>query len=168
VTFGGGDPENQTILSIQALQEADLDSLEVTVVAGPSNPHFEALRSTTVDSKFPIRLISNAANMPELMAGADLAISAGGSTCWELAFMGLPFLVVILAENQRAIAEGLEEVGAAVNLGWYDRITPTQIAYKLSSLAKAADVRAKLSRRGRKLVDGKGIERVLRELLTYA
>jgi spore coat polysaccharide biosynthesis predicted glycosyltransferase SpsG len=106
--------------------------------------------------------------MPELMAWADLAISAGGSTCWELAFMGLPFLVTILAKNQKAVAEGLEEVGAAVNLGWYDSITPTRLAQRLSSLAEAADVRAELSRRGRTLVDGKGKERVLRELLTYA
>ena len=48
-------------------------------------------------------------NMPELMARADVAVSAGGSTCWEVAFMGLPFLIVVLAENQEHIAKELEK-----------------------------------------------------------
>jgi len=108
ITLGGGDPNNQTLVFIRALEQMDVDALEVAVVVGPAYPHFHTLQSAVKHSKLPIRLVYNADNMPELMAWADLAISAGGSTCLEMSFMGLPALVVILAENQRAVAEDLE------------------------------------------------------------
>ena len=104
--------------------------------------------------------------MPELMAWADLAISGGGSTVMEMLFMGLPALVIILAENQRAVAEALADAGAAVNLGWYHDLSTTKIARKMTELMKATDVRSEMSQRGRNLVDGKGVERVLTRLLT--
>jgi len=123
VTLGGGDPDNQTLKVINALQEVDEDGLEAVVVVGASNPHFEALQNEAYDSCFPIRLIRNANNMAELMAWADVAVSAGGSTCWELAFMGLPNVILVLADNQRDIAEGLDDLGIAINMGWYAAVS---------------------------------------------
>ncbi|MGD8272826.1 MAG: UDP-2,4-diacetamido-2,4,6-trideoxy-beta-L-altropyranose hydrolase [Desulfobacterales bacterium] len=168
VTLGGGDADNQTLKSIQAIQESEVEGLEATVVIGPDNPNFEELNSAACGSKLPMRLISNAENMSELMAWADLAISAGGSTCCELAFMGMPVLVITIAENQRTVAEGLDQEGAVVNLGWYADITPTHISRKLSVLAKDKDLRAAMSKRGRALVDGRGNERVLKDIMAYA
>ena len=52
--------------------------------------------------------------MPEVMAGADLAIAAGGSTNWELAFLGLPSMIITVAENQSAIAQQLGKMGVTV------------------------------------------------------
>ena len=168
VTLGGSDPNNVTLKIIHSLCKIKLPGLQVKVIAGPSHSQISSLREASSAAPFPIEIVHNAHSMANVMAWADLAISAGGSTCWELAFMGLPFLVIILAENQKAVAEGLEDAGAAVNLGWHDRITPTQLLQSLLSLAEDADARAELSKRSRTLVDGKGNERVLRELLTYA
>ena len=100
-----------------------------------------------------------------VMGWADLAISAGGSTCWELAFMGVPTLAIILADNQQAIAQGLEEEGVAVNLGGYGHLSREIIARKFIEIANAASTRAQMSQRGRKLIDGKGTQRVLKDLL---
>jgi len=104
VTMGGSDPDNVTLKVIQALQQVDVDGLETIVVVGGGNPHYEELQSSVQESRFPVLLESNVTNMPELMAWADVAVSAGGSTSWELAFMGVPALVLILANNQRSIA----------------------------------------------------------------
>jgi len=92
--------------------------------------------------------------------GADFAVSAGGSTCWELAFMGLPALVIILADNQQVVAQGLDKAGAVVNLGWHHDLSVQQIAKALKNLAVAVDVRKDMIRQGRNLVDGKGIGRI--------
>lgn len=165
ITLGGGDDQNQTMRVIRALQNMEIDGLEAVVVIGPANPHMTALKSEADQSKFPIRLAYNAGNMPELMGWADLAISAGGSTCWELAFMGVPTLAIILAGNQQAIVEGLEEEGVAVNLGDYGPLSREVIARKIFEIAKTASTRAQMARRGRKLIDGKGTERVLKNLL---
>ena len=136
------------------------------MVAGAAHPCLAVLESETDQSKVPIRLTYNARNMPELMDWADLAVCAGGTTCWELAFMGVPTLVIILAENQQANAEGLEDKGVAVNLGWYVRLSRKKIAQKLIEIANSAEIRSQMSERGRLLVDGKGIDRVLTVLTT--
>lgn len=166
VTLGGGNSDERMLKFIRAMQNVKVDELEAAIVIGPANPQVHALEAEADHSIFPIHLIDNARNMPELMAWADMAISAGGSTCWELSFMGLPTLVTILTENQRTIAEGLEEAEAAVNLGWYYNLSLMKITRKLKELATDADTRMQMSQRGRSLVDGKGVERVLREVMT--
>ena len=65
--------------------------------------------------------------MPQLMAWADLAVSAAGTTCWELAFMGLPMLLVVLADNQRPNATCLDELGVAGNLGWHGELSEDKV-----------------------------------------
>ena len=54
--------------------------------------------------------------MAELMANADFAIGAAGSTSWERCCLGLPTLMIILAENQQTIAKQLQAAGAAQSL----------------------------------------------------
>jgi spore coat polysaccharide biosynthesis predicted glycosyltransferase SpsG len=134
------------------------------VVAGAGNPHYDELQAAAAESPQPIRTERNVTDMPGLMSWADLAVSAGGSTCWELAFMGLPNVVLVLADNQRGIAAGLGEAGVSLNLGWHADCTAKIVADALEGLMFSADRRAKMSRRGRELVDGLGGTRVVAEL----
>jgi len=164
VTLGGSDPNNATLKVIQALWQVSVEGLEAVVVVGGSNPHFETLQSAICYSRFTIRLESNVTNMPELMAWADIAISAGGSTCWELVFMGLPAIILVLAENQRPVARGLEAAGAAINLGWHTDLTFTDIGQALNQMLVAPDRRAAIARRGQELVDAIGPARVVRQM----
>ncbi len=164
VTLGGSDPDNVTLTVIQGLQRVDVPELEAVVVVGGSNPHYEKLQAAVDASPFPISLERNVTNMPELMAWADVAISAGGSTTWELAFMGLPSLVLVLADNQRAIAEKLGEMGVAVNLGWHEDVYAAEIAQAMKQLLVSSGIRAEMSRHGQELIDGEGTARVLMHL----
>jgi len=164
VTFGGSDPDNVTLKVIQALQQVNIDDLEVIVVVGASNPHHEILQKEIADSNLIISLKQNVHNMPELMAWADIAIAAGGSTSWELAFMGLPSLVISLADNQIAIAEHLGKYGLVTNLGWYEDISTEQIAAEIVQLSQMPSIRLKKSKIGKELVDGKGCERAIVEI----
>jgi spore coat polysaccharide biosynthesis predicted glycosyltransferase SpsG len=163
VSMGGGDPDNVTLKVVQALRQTGISDLEARVVVGPANPHLEALRQATAHST-GIELLYDVTNMPELMAWADVAVSAGGSTCWELAFMGLPSVVLVLAQNQRGIAQGLDETGAAVNLGWHEDTSVEQIKNALFQLMRAPAVLGEMSRRGQELVDGDGVKRVAAKL----
>ena len=165
VTLGGGDPDNQTLKVVRALQQVDVDGLGAVVVVGASNPHFRELQSAVHNAQFAIRLEQNVTNMPELMAwAADVAVSAGGSTCWELAFMGLPTAVLVLAENQKGIAAGLAEAGVVLNLGWYMEVSIAQVANTLLGLLEDPGLCRQMSQRGRELVDGLGTERVVKTL----
>src|SRR5580704_14409792 len=85
ITFGGGDSHNVTLQVVQALEDIVDMRLDVTVVAGPNYEHGAALQAAVDRSPHTTKLLRNAENMPELMAQADLAITAGGGTCYELA-----------------------------------------------------------------------------------
>ena len=98
------------------------------------------------------------------MAWADVAVSGGGSTSWELAFIGLPNLILILANNQHSIAEGLDTAGVAANLGRYDNLSSAQIAQALTRLLAATMGRAEMARHSQELVDGEGADRVLMQV----
>jgi UDP-2,4-diacetamido-2,4,6-trideoxy-beta-L-altropyranose hydrolase len=164
VTLGGSDPDNVTLKVIQVLKQVKVDGLEAIVVVGANNPHYEELQRIVRDSRPHICLESNVANMPELMAWADVAITSGGTTCWELAFMGVPFAVVILADNQRKVGESLEKFGIAINLGWHGDLSSAEIAEVLARLIKSAMLRIRMAQRGQQLVDGEGPMRVLMQI----
>jgi len=100
------------------------------------------------------------------MADTDLAISAGGSTCWELAFMGVPGVTIIRAENQRRIAETLDDAGILRTLGEAAAVDEEMIAGVVTALLGSPDHRAEMSARGEALTDGRGAERVAGELRT--
>jgi len=160
VTLGGSDSENVTLKAVRAIRQIPDLKCEATIVIGGGNPHGEELKSAAQNSP-AIRILQNAGNMPELMAEADLAIAAGGTTAWELAFMGLPELMIVMADNQRSNAEQLQFSGVARNLGWHENLTPEKIAGEIADLAGDFSARGEMSKRGRELVDGRGSERVM-------
>ncbi len=164
VTLGGGDPENITLKVINALKKVDIQDLNVKVVVGPLNPHIERLQNALNSTHNPISIVHDVEKMAELMAWADLAIAGGGATSWELAFMGLPHLVVVLADNQRSVAQGLQSRGVVVRLDERDKTSSSAIAEAVTRLLLGAETRAEMAQRGRKIVDGDGVTRVLMHL----
>ena len=164
VTLGGSDPDNVALEVIQALRMLNIANLEVAVVVGSSNPHGQTLHETIEDRQDSFRLEQNVADMPALMAWADVAVSAGGSTCWELAFMGLPTIIITLAKNQEAVGPGLERVGAAISLGWHNDLTIQKIAETIDSLLRDFSKRVEISQNGKALVDGFGAPRVVQHM----
>ena len=101
VTLGGGDPDNITLKVLKALNRLELHDLEVKIIVGPANPHLESLKQELSFANFTSQILTDVKRMPSMMAWADLAISAGGSTCWELCFFGVPTIIIIAAENNR-------------------------------------------------------------------
>ena len=162
VTMGGSDPDNVTEIVIAALQR--LPNIEATVVVGGSNPHFDRLQRLASQSGQRFRLLRSVANMPELMAWADVAASGAGSTCWEMCLLHLPMLLIDLADNQKPIAGALDKLSAAIHLGAGDHVTADDIAKRVGNVLSSEGERAALSERCGRLVDGRGSERVLGEL----
>ena len=94
--------------------------------------------------------------MPQLMADADVAISAAGITTWEMCFLGLPAVLIDVAENQTPGADELDRQGVAIHAGSSQQITQESIAARLKPLLASPERRAAMAERGRKLVDGSG------------
>lgn len=164
VTLGGADPDNVTLKVIQAFQEMNHSGLEAKILVGLANPHLNRLRESIKSSVHNLQLLTHVAKMPELMAWADIAVSAGGSTCWELVFMGVPNVIIVLADNQREVALELAAAKASLNLGWFEKVTVASLAQALRTLLQSYELRQHMRNTGRSLVDGRGAARVVEAL----
>jgi UDP-2,4-diacetamido-2,4,6-trideoxy-beta-L-altropyranose hydrolase len=164
ITLGGSDPHNTTLDVLRALQSLARTDLEVKVVLGPAYSSREALLEELKSMQGKTELLTAVTDMPGLMAWADLAISAAGSTCWELAFMGVPMITIVQADNQRLVAESLVDSGLACNAGWYTDLDKGTLAEIVERLISSPDLRSRMSRSGRAIVDGMGTQRVVETL----
>ncbi|MDD1752006.1 MAG: UDP-2,4-diacetamido-2,4,6-trideoxy-beta-L-altropyranose hydrolase [Methanotrichaceae archaeon] len=163
VTMGGSDQDNVTLKVIEALKR--LESVESIIVVGGGNRHCQELESASEGSESPMELLKNVADMPKLMAWADLALCSGGTTCWELAYMGLPSLTIVLSANQFRVAEFLDQAGISVNLGWHEELSTSAISSAVLRLLIDKETRDYMAIRGRRLVDGIGVKRVVEAML---
>jgi UDP-2,4-diacetamido-2,4,6-trideoxy-beta-L-altropyranose hydrolase len=167
VSLGGADPDNVTLKVIQALHLLGELEIEITIVVGPTNANKEQLQSTLESYELNYNLLISPPNMVDLMADSDLAISAGGGTYWELAYMGVPCIMIILAENQRAVAEELGKSGIVCNLGWHNSLTAEEIAQSVYSLVVSYQTRYDMFNKGKAIIDGCGVELTVRTMKSY-
>jgi UDP-2,4-diacetamido-2,4,6-trideoxy-beta-L-altropyranose hydrolase len=161
VTLGGGDPENYTLKVVQALQRVTTPNLEITIVVGASNLYVDRLKAAI---KPPLRLVYDANNMPELMAQADIAVIAAGTTVWELAFMGCPTISYAGNSVHETIIKAMDKQQVLQYLGYIDKMEPDALVSAINELAKDQDKRRAFCQAGRQLVDGQGAERVLKAI----
>lgn len=161
VTMGGSDPDNVTSKVLQALSGMAKTDFEARIVVGGGNPHNASLQAAAQPLGDKVRLEENPPNMAPLMTWAEVAVSAAGGTCWELAFLGVPMILISLTSDQDANASAISEQGAALSLGWHANLSPRQIGESLKSLMDSPDLRREMSQRGQKLVDGQGPARVV-------
>ncbi|MFP4063115.1 MAG: hypothetical protein ACLFS2_10015 [Halochromatium sp.] len=100
------------------------------------------------------------------MAAADLAIGAGGTTTWERCCLGLPSLVVSIAENQRPACETLAAAGVIDYLGHQERVTTEHLHRAILGIIDQGEHRRRLARASADRVDGQGAQRVIEAMQT--
>ena len=161
VALGGGDEHNVTGAVLEAIGLLGRADLEVRVILGGANPHESALRAAGEGLPCTVRFEQNISDMAARMAWADLGVTAAGGTCRESACMGLPSVLLVLADNQRPVADKHARCGAAVNLGDTVTATPETIARAVGELLDDEVRREAMARAGRTLADGRGAARVV-------
>jgi UDP-2,4-diacetamido-2,4,6-trideoxy-beta-L-altropyranose hydrolase len=164
VTMGGSDPENIAGWVLQAIGEIR-QLLEIIVVVGPANSSCDALRQN-LPRAHKVQVVQNPDSMAELMSWADFAVSAAGSTVWEMCRLGLPAILISVADNQILGAKELDRRAIAAYLGRADNIQSSDIARNLADLLACPARAAEMSQLGQELVDGIGAERVVTSLRT--
>jgi UDP-2,4-diacetamido-2,4,6-trideoxy-beta-L-altropyranose hydrolase len=161
VTMGGSDPANFTPRILPFLAQIPNTGLQIRVVVGGSAENAKAVDEIAASFVGRVEVLRDVRNMAELMAWADVAISGAGTTCWEMCCLGLPAFLVVVADNQRFIAEQLEARGAVENAGGADHIAAAALAKRCRQLLANKDKRVAMSQSARKVVDGDGRDRVL-------
>jgi UDP-2,4-diacetamido-2,4,6-trideoxy-beta-L-altropyranose hydrolase len=132
VFFGGTDPTNETLKVLRSLEQISLDDcgIEIDVVVGKVNSHIEHIRNYCLNRpNYHFHVQVN--NISDLMMSADLAIGAGGTTVWERCYLGLPSILISVAENQTQICKALEQAGVAIYLGESQDVSEVAIANEI-------------------------------------
>lgn len=112
VSMGGVDKQNATLQVLQMLDTLNI-KMPTTVLLSERSPHFNAVSEFCLSRPDWITHIEFSEQMATLMIKHDIAIGAPGSTSWERACLGLPSIVIPLAENQHNICDELVLTGAA-------------------------------------------------------
>ena len=163
VFFGGSDSQNMTGRVLTALTAREFEGLAVDVVVGANHPCRDELQRQARERPNTV-LHGPRPHLADLMARADLGIGAGGTTTWERCCLGLPTLVVSIADNQVAACEALAAEGAIAYLGPAATVDVMGLRRAIASRLEKASALQAMSVSAQGQVDGLGTAR-LGELL---
>lgn len=161
---GGADQEDLTGRAVRALSHPMLATLDLDVVISPVYAHRNSLE-TAAKARGRVTVHEFLPDLSELMVRADLAIGAGGVTAWERCCLGLPSLVISIADNQKSACDALASGGFIEYLGSADRVSADLITGAILHLSKNPACLIHYAQASRGLVDGGGAERVALILL---
>lgn len=165
ISMGGVDQSNTTGQILTTLRQCRLDvDTRISIVMGSRAPELMSIQEASHQLPWHTDVKVDAANMAELMSEADLAIGAAGGSAWERCCLGLPSLLVVLAENQRPGALALAHAGAARLVGDACDIN-THLPSAIDALRDGA-VRAEMAAKASSIADGQGVERVVTAMET--
>lgn len=159
ITVGGGDPYH---ITEQILSYINMLDYNFHVVVGPSFEKDNTLKNFESEK---IKLYYNA-NMYEIMQKCDIAISACGSTLYELAACGVPTLGLIIADNQQGIAKKMDQLGIIKNMGWYNKLLKGKFIEDLTILCNNFIKRKEMCEKSKNAIDGNGVQRIVQELMS--
>lgn len=154
INMGGADTDNFTEQVLKELKVCDLPSdIKITVVMGETAPHLESVRASVDTLPYKTEVKVDIDNMAEIMANADIAIGAAGSTTWERCCLGLPTIQVIIAKNQEFSAKVLATHNVVKLLA--------EIKEVVNLLNTPTDWMSGVSTSAAQICDGMGVYKVL-------
>ena len=169
ITTGGSDSFNLAgQLLMEAMKYDALKEKEYHVVSGSLNPHIGELQALAQKHE-NIHIHCNVTNMAELMAESEVALSAGGSTLYELCAVGVPVIAFSFAENQERLVQTFVKRGIAQYGGNYRTDGNKMIQNTIAGLEKLCGdeaLKTEYRRKALQLVDGRGAERIAEALLS--
>lgn len=164
ITTGGGDVDNIAGAVLQAIYS---DKCNYHLISGRFNPHRDELEQLASECT-NIHIYHDVEDMAGLMAKCDLAITAGGTTIYELAAVGVPFICFSYAENQEALTAYIGKHGVAYFAGAYHKEPQSVLEFMpvmVSELCVDKAKRSMCNEKEKELIDGKGAERMAQVML---
>lgn len=152
ITVGGSDDDNLTESIIKDLSDLNVN---LHIIVGTAFKFKENLKKYTE----PNILLYENANISEIMKKCDIAISSCGSTLYELSFLGIPTIGVIVAKNQKKCGEYMENIGA-IKLSKIESIKDNVLKLNYSE-------RMNMNTKQRAIIDGGGVFRVKNKIKIY-
>ncbi|TMO76932.1 UDP-2,4-diacetamido-2,4,6-trideoxy-beta-L-altropyranose hydrolase [Pseudoalteromonas sp. S3776] len=158
ISMGGVDAPNATEQVLAVLRQS-ISPPKTTVLLSPRAPHYNNVKKFAEENSTWVTHVDFVDDMADLMCKHDIAIGAPGSTSWERACVGLPSIVIGLADNQQTICKNLDAVGAAISVELNTINKNLMNAYKqlIKNYSEMRSINLNLC-------DGKGVERIIKQV----
>ena len=161
ISLGGVDNTNATSEVLKALRESSLpDSCRITILMGADAPWLNVVRKIAGEIPWPTKIEVDSDNVAKLMADSDLSIGAAGSSAWERCCLGLPTIMVVLADNQNDIARGLDAAQAVIQINKISELNDS-----INMLIKQPEMLENLSSKASTITDGNGVKMVSKMMM---
>lgn len=165
INLGGVDKDNITSKILKGLQNSSLPKCcKITVVMGSTAPWIESVKAQAKALPWKTQVKSGVNNMAELMANSDLAIGAAGSTSWERCCVGLPTIMLVLAENQQQIALNLQNANSVYAISLESSLE-SMILKAIRYFTETQGVLEEMSMNASRILDGCGSNLVIENMV---
>lgn len=163
--MGGSDPEGQTKRLGNLLLWSTDRQIEV-VFFGPAYNDVDTINNFRQNKRFNVHVAPD--NIPAIMSKCSYAVSGAGGMLYELAFLGVPAVAVVLAENQNLIAKAFEDMAISINLGYYKQFSNEHFFCEtISMLDSDKHSIEQMSEKCIKIIDGKGVDRLVSDIIKW-
>jgi len=160
---GGGDECDLTSLFLDALTMLKRD-IEVALLLSSANPKRAHIASKLRDYPHAVHTFTDIDNPAALFAQADMALTAYGAIVYELAYFGVPTLTASHSLKNAKSESLAARLGFFMPLGYWEGLRAADIADELERLLTDTQLAESLSQKARRVVDGKGAERIARAI----
>ncbi len=167
VTMGGSDTYGFTPHVIRILGHSWAKECALTVIRGPASKHSPRHIQTLLGAAKNTRLLNSIPQKAMLrwMQWADLAICAGGNTLFELACTGTPSISIASEPFEEETVLRMQKLGVCLGIPFHRKVSEKKLSSHIKTM-RDYSIRRSQSRTGKKLVDGKGVERIVTRILT--
>lgn len=163
ITMGGCDINNYTPIVINSISKINIP---INVIIGPQFNNKKAIENIALSNQ-KINLFYNPNSMKTIMKNNDIAISASGTTTYELGVLGIPTILIYQADNQENIAKKTSELGMMINLGYFKDVKEAEIYDSLLDLVSNKKKREDMSNKCIKNIGRTGVIKIVDEILKY-
>jgi len=161
ISMGGSDPNNLTIDVVKAIMNIKI--IKITVLVGPLFSNLSELKKI-IKNQNEIKLVHSSNKVWKVFSGADIAITNGGNTLFELAALSVPTLSIPAFTHEIKNVDAFMSENFSINLGFKQR-NFKKIRSELLRVIEDLSLRKKMYSQGKKIVDGKGLSRVIKIIL---
>ena len=157
ISIGGSDPKNLTITILNAIM--NLSNIKIIIIIGPFFTNISKIKNL-IKNKKNIRIKTSPDKIWNEFSKADVIISKSGITLYELAILGIPTLCISSFKHEEPSAKEFMKKKFLINLGMQNKVNKSLIEKKLWQLLLDQKKRRVMSNQGKKIVDGKGLQRI--------
>ena len=171
LSFGGGEVYDRIkgLLEILLALDKDLDvNINVDFVINGNNYNKERIRNlVNICNRLQFNFVEKQMDLSPYMARTDFAVTAAGSTVFELAYLGVPQIVLVIDKNQEVTGQKINEMGLGTCLGDINETDSHSFEKTFFSFLHDDHMKQSISRQAQKLIDGKGAQRVADGILKH-